>query len=370
LDSVDLLRGFVIVLMALDHTRDFFTSAHFDPLDLEQTSPAFFLTRWITHICAPTFVFLAGTGAFLARTQGKTRAQLSWFLFTRGLWLVVLELTYVNWFGWSFNINFHWFGIQVIWAIGWSMIALAGLIWLSRWSVLILGLAFIGLHNTLDHLAPHGLGPGAILWRLLHAGGVFEIAPDVRFGVGYPLIPWFGVMATGYGLGPLLIRDVKFRRRWLIILGMSLLVLFIVVRSINHYGDPSHWSQQKNTLFTVFSFVNCTKYPPSLCFLLMTLGPALLLLAWFDRGTPALLKPLLVFGRVPLFFYLLHLPLIHAVSLLASYVHMRVAPTADKGFGLPVIYVFWVAIVVLLYPACRWFAGFKRTHRSAWLSYL
>jgi uncharacterized membrane protein len=188
--------------------------------------------------------------------------------------------------------------------------------------------------------------------------------------VGYPLIPWFGVMATGYGLGPLLIRDVKFRRRWLIILGTSLLVLFIVVRSINHYGDPSHWSQQKNTLFTVFSFVNCTKYPPSLCFLLMTLGPALLLLAWFDRGTPALLKPLLVFGRVPLFFYLLHLPLIHAVSLLASYVHMRVAPTADKGFGLPVIYVFWVAIVVLLYPACRWFAGFKRTHRSAWLSYL
>jgi uncharacterized membrane protein len=284
--------------------------------------------------------------------------------------LVVLELTYVNWFGWSFNITFHWFGIQVIWAIGWSMIALAGLLWLSRWSVLILGLIFIGLHNALDHFAPKGLGPGAILWRVLHAGGIFEIAPDVRFGVGYPLIPWFGVMATGYGLGPLLIRDVKFRRRWLFILGTSLMVLFIVVRSINHYGDPSHWSQQKNTLFTVFSFVNCTKYPPSLCFLLMTLGPALLLLAWFDRGTPALLKPLLVFGRVPLFFYLLHLPLIHAVSLLASYVHMRVAPTADKGFGLPVIYVFWVAIVVLLYPACRWFAGFKRTHRSAWLSYL
>ena len=236
--------------MALDHSRDFFTNAHFDPLNLEQTSPAFFLTRWITHICAPTFVFLAGTGAFLARTQGKTKAELSWFLFTRGLWLVVLELTYVNWFGWSFNINFHWFGIQVIWAIGWSMIALAGLIWLSRWSVLILGLVFIGLHNALDRFAPHGLGPGAILWRLLHAGGVFEIAPDVRFGVGYPLIPWFGVMATGYALGPLLVRDAKLRRRWLVILGTSLLFLFVVVRSINHDGDPSHWSQQKNFLFT------------------------------------------------------------------------------------------------------------------------
>lgn len=356
--------------MALDHTREFFSSAAFDPLDLQKTSPAFFLTRWITHICAPTFVFLAGTGAFLATTQGKSKGELSWFLVTRGLWLVVLELTYVNWFGWSFNINFHWFGIQVIWAIGWSMIGLAGLLWLPRWAATFVGLMFVGLHNALDDFVPEGLGPGAILWRVLHAGGIFEIAPDIRFGVGYPLIPWFGVMATGYALGPLLVRESQCRRRGLAGLGIALVVLFVALRLLNRYGDPGHWSRQPNALFTVFSFVNCTKYPPSLCFLLMTLGPAVLLLAWFDRGTPLLLKPLIVFGRVPLFFYLVHLPVIHAVSLLAAHVRSRLVPASEAGFSLLASYLFWIAIVALLYPACRWFAQYKRTHRAAWLGYL
>ena len=364
LESVDLLRGLVMVLMALDHTRDFFTNVPFNPLDLQQTSPALFLTRWITHFCAPVFVFLAGAGAFLSTTRGKTTSELSWFLFTRGLWLVLLELTYVNWFGWTFGISFHWFGMQVIWAIGWSMVVLAGLVWLSRPAILAFGLGMIVLHNALDVVRPESFGAWAGLWRVLHAPGVFEVAPGVKCGVGYPLIPWTGVMAAGYAFGPLLLREAAIKRRWLLALALSFTALFIIVRSTNLYGDPGPWARQPTWLFTVFSFLNCEKYPPSLCFLLMTLGPALLLTA-FDRRTPVLFKPLLVFGRVPLFFYLLHLPLTHGLSLLAR--HIQAPP--DTGFGLAGVFLFWILIVGLLYPVCRWFAEFKRTHRSAWLSY-
>ncbi len=381
--GVDLLRGFVMVLMALDHSRDFFTSVSYYPLDLQYTFPALFVTRWITHLCAPTFVFLAGTGAFLATTRGKTTRELSRYLLTRGLWLVLLELTVVHW-SWSFEVSLHSYGIQVIWVIGWSMVVLAGLVWLPAWAILTFGLVVIGLHNTLDGVKPESFGPWSGLWRVLHTGGVMHPLPGVMMGVGYPLVPWIAVMAVGYSIGPVLLRDSTDQKKWLLGMGAALTILFVVVRAINLYGDPKPWSPQKSMLFTIFSFVDCQKYPPSLCFLLMTLGPALLLLAMFDGVTSPLLKPMLVFGRVPLFFYLLHLPLIHGLSLAADAVFTHghlvnttfspedagVVEPAHVGLGLIGVYVMWVFVLALLYPACRWFAEVKRTRHEHWLSYL
>jgi uncharacterized membrane protein len=371
LESVDLLRGLVMVLMALDHTRDFFTELPFDPTDLEHTSPALFLTRWITHFCAPIFIFLAGTSAFLSTTRGKTPRALSWFLFTRGLWLVLLELFYVNWFGWRFDVNLHSYGVQVIWAIGWSMVVLAVLVHFPRSFILAFGLATIVLHNLLDDVKPESFGPLAGLWRVLHAGGRFEIAPGIEFFAGYPLIPWIGVMAVGYAFGPLLLRDPISRGKWLVVMGSLITAIFVTLRTTNLYGDPVPWTPQKNFLFTLFSFLNCTKYPPSLCYLLMTLGPALIVLALFDRGTPQWAKPLLAFGRVPLFFYLAHLPLIHGLVLLTIRIRFQGAPPpSDFELGLPGVYLMWIVVVALLYPVCWGFSKIKQRYRAAWLGYL
>ena len=359
-----------MVLMALDHTRDYFSSSRVSPVDLEHTWPALFLTRWITHICAPVFVLLAGTGAFLATTRGKSTRELSRFLLTRGLWLVLLELTFVNWFGWRFEITLNSYGVQVIWAIGCSMIALAGLVWLPRRVIMAFGLVMIALHNAFDGVRPESFGFWPDLWRVLHTGGGFEIVPGLHFFAGYPLIPWIGVMAAGYAFGPVLLREAPARRRWLLTAGAGLTALFFLVRALNLYGDPEPWAAQRNLLFTLFSFLNCSKYPPSLCFLLMTLGPALLLLALFDRGTPRWLRPLLVFGRAPLLFYLLHLPLIHGLALLVNALRYHGTPPPDAGFSLAGVWLLWPLIVLLLYPVCRRFAEFKRTHRQVWLSYL
>ena len=350
LDSVDALRGLVMVLMALDHARDFFSKdLAFDPTDLDRTYPALFLTRWITHFCAPVFIFLAGTGAFLSTTRGKSRGELSWFLLTRGLWLVLLELTWVRSLGWLFNFDFHFAMGVVIWAIGWSMVALAGLVCLPpRW-VATFGIVMIASHNLFDFVEPESWGSFAWLWKILHTGGIIVPAEGYRFAAGYPLIPWIGVMASGYGFGSLLLRESAERRKWLWGLGALLTALFILLRAINVYGDPGPWSSQRNALFTLFSFLNCHKYPPSLLYLLMTLGPALLTLAVLDRETPRWLKPVLFFGRVPLFYYLLHLPLIHGLAVVASYLHYGQATwwfanpnapgarPADYGYSLPIV---------------------------------
>ena len=372
-----------MVMMALDHTRDFFSNdLAFDPTDLDRTYPALFLTRWITHFCAPVFVFLAGTGAFLSTARGKNRRELSWFLLTRGLWLVLLELTWVRCLGWMFNFDFHFAMGIVIWAIGWSMVALSGLVFLPlRW-VTTFGILMIASHNLFDHVKPEILGSLGWLWKILHTGGIIVPAEGYRFAAGYPLIPWIGVMATGYGFGAWLLREPLERRKWLWGLGALLTGLFILLRAINVYGDPDSWSPQKNGLFTLFSFLNCHKYPPSLLYLLMTLGPALLVLAVLDRGTPRWLKPVLVFGRVPLFYYLLHLPIIHGLAVLASYQQYGQATwwfanpddpggrPSDYGYSLPVVYLVWLGVLLALYPICRWFADVKRRRRDAWLSYL
>lgn len=384
LDSVDRLRGLVMVLMALDHVRGYFTNPSLDPTDLEHTSAALFLTRWVTHLCAPTFIFLAGTGAYLAARRGKTKAELSWFLLTRGLWIVLLGLTVVR-FSWSFTVDVQNYNADVLWAIGWSMVVLAGLVFLPTRVVTAFGLVMIVGHNLLDPVRAADLGPFSDIWEILHRKEMHRERPleffggAILFDTQYPLIPWVGVMAVGYGFGALLVRQGIDRRRWLLGLGTALCLGFLVLRAVNRYGDPDPWSGQRDGLFTVLSFLNCHKYPPSLLYLLMTLGPALLLLAWFERAPHLPGRPLLVFGRVPMFYYLIHLPLIHALMAAAAFACYgpAVLPAlfagkplpADYGYGLPVVYGIWLGVLVILCPVCRWFADVKRRRRDAWLSY-
>jgi uncharacterized membrane protein len=383
LESIDLLRGLVMVLMALDHTRDFFHNGvyqGFDPLDLSKTTIPLFFTRWITHYCAPVFVFLAGTGAFLSTTRGKTTRELSWFLLTRGLWLVVLELTWVRWAGWSFAIDLHEHWGNVIWAIGWSMVSLAGLVHLPVKAIVLIGATIIVGHNALDPLIPEDFGPLSGLWRILHEGGSFNIATGLKLGAGYPLLPWVGVMAAGYGFGAIMLRAPAWRQSWLMRGGWLMVAAFLLLRVINVYGDAKPWSSQSSGFLTFLSMLDCTKYPPSLCYLLMTLGPAAILLARLDRLKTPLLNPFLVFGRVPLFYYLLHLPLIHGFAVAVNLIRFGHAnwlngttpakPPGDAGFELPVVYLVWLIVVILLYPACHWFAASKRRRKDAWLSYL
>lgn len=395
LPALDLLRGLVMVVMALDHTRDYFHAGMFDPTDLSRTNAALFFTRWITHYCAPVFVFLAGTGAFLYGSRGRTKGELSRFLLTRGLWLVFLEFTWVR-FSWSFDPDLRRAGVQVIWALGASMIALAALVYLPLSVITVFGLLMIATHNLLDPIEAQRSGPPSLAWALLHEQHRFELSDDWGLGVRYPLIPWTGVMAVGYGFGSIMLFPRERRRRTVARLGLAVCAVFVIVRAINVYGDPQPWSQQYETsmgfvdtfdgshpapaskpLFTLLSFVNCTKYPPSLDYLLMTLGPALLFLAAMDRELSPWLKPIVTFGRVPMFFYLLHIPLIHLSAILVMTVRLGHEVTFDHnapppdgwGFGIPGVYLAWIAIVLALYLPCRWFAGVKQRRREAWLSY-
>jgi uncharacterized membrane protein len=396
IDSIDLLRGIVMVVMMLDHTRDFVHNAalQFDPTDLSRTNVALFLTRWITHYCAPVFVFLAGTGAYLQLARGKSRSELSRFLVTRGIWLIVLELTLVR-LGMWFSVDIRMFGfLQVIWVIGVSMIVLGALVYLPVKVVGGFGLAMIGLHNLLDKFRVAGWrGPGTAvpslmgkLWIVLHQA--FEPFPIVSFPspvviVIYPLVPWLGVMAAGYAFGTLYQLDAQRRRRLLLAIGGTATALFIILRAINIYGDPAPLSTQKNLVFTVLSFVNTTKYPPSLLFLLMTLGPAILALAFFESRAGGWLRQFFVmFGRVPLFFYLLQWYTAHLIAVLLNGAFGKsvrwlfqtpidwVGTRPDAGFNLAVVYLSWIAGVLLLYPLCKWFAGVKQRRRDWWLSYL
>jgi uncharacterized membrane protein len=406
IDSIDLLRGIVMVIMMLDHTRDFVHSGafNFDPTDLTKTTAAVFFTRWITHYCAPVFVFLAGTGAYLQFARGKSKRDLSRFLFTRGLWLIVLEFTVVR-FGLLFSLDYRFLGImQVIWVIGVSMIFLAALIHLPLRLIAVFGVAMIAFHNLLDGFrvqawqGPGSAAPGLSmkLWMIAHQA--FEAFPVARFPspivvVIYPLIPWIGVMAAGYAFGAIYQKESALRRRILLAMGGSATVLFTVLRAINAYGDPAKWSHQKSTLFTLLSFLNTTKYPPSLLFLLMTLGPAMIALALFETkaktsGPQSILAGMrtafVTFGRVPLFFYLLQWYTAHLIAVVAGLLAgQSVAyqfqspidkfagpPPTGVGFPLWVVYVCWAIGVLLLYPLCKWFAGVKARRRDWWLSYL
>ena len=371
--SIDILRGLAMVLMALDHVRDFFTDAHFDPLDLAQTTAPLFLTRWITHFCAPTFVLLAGVSAYLAGRR-CTRAELSRFLLTRGLWLVVLEVTLMS-LVWTFNVRYdHGLFLQVIWALGVSMIVLAALVYLPVGEIAAYSLLIIFGHNLLDGIEAQTLGAWAPLWSLLH---VSEPIPHAF--VAYPLVPWIAVMSLGFCIGSLFDLERQRRKQWFLCLGAASLALFVLLRATNLYGDPADWSLQSTTLRTLLSFVNLQKYPPSLQYLLLTLGAAFLLLAALESARGKFNEVLRTFGRVPLFFYVLHVALAHLAAgiiglamgygtALLSGDFMQVPQ--QWGFGLPMVYLAWLLVVATLYPACRWFAAVKRRRDDWWLSYL
>ncbi|HEX3274539.1 MAG TPA: heparan-alpha-glucosaminide N-acetyltransferase domain-containing protein [Gemmatimonadales bacterium] len=389
LESIDALRGLVMVIMALDHVRDFVHRGAMSasPTDLATTTPLLFFTRWITHLCAPTFMLTAGLGAYFWWQRGRTRRELSVFLLTRGLWLMLLEITVMR-----LAYNFDPTGdypllLVVLWVLGLCMVGLALLVWLPVPALAGVSLATIVLHDTLDGVQAASLGTAAPLWHLLHQPGAFPLS-DLTVFVAYPLVPWIAVMALGFCLGPLLRLGPARRRSRLVALGVSATVGFLALRALNGYGDPVPWIPQPSPVYTLLSFFNTTKYPPSLAFLLMTLGPALLLLAWFDRpGSPAR-RPLLVFGRVPLFYFVLHFYAAHAAAVLlalARYgrtafdfafypVPSMGAPPGlyppDFGYGLGVTYLVWGVIVLGLYPVCRWFAGIKARRRDWWLGYL
>jgi len=376
--SIDILRGIIMVIMALDHVRDFFTGTTFDPLDLSQTSPQLFLTRWITHFCAPTFVFLAGTSAFLS-AGSKTKKQVSGGLLKRGLWLLLLELTVIN-FGWMFDPGFHVLFLQVIWAIGWSMIVLSALVYLKPLYIGLFGLLLIFGHNALDGIHADTLGQGKMIWQLLHEQAFERLNSYEMMFALYPLIPWIGVMAAGYVFGSVFKLEPAVRQVWLMRIGLACLALFVVLRFWNIYGDPFPWQVQPVWWKSVLAFVKCHKYPPSLLYLLMTLGVSILALAGLERANNKPSRIFIVYGRVPMFYYILHIYLIHAAqiitALLISYPVMPLLThNTDKlavkwGFGLPGVYLIWFIVVVALYFPCRWFMRIKQTRKNWWLSYI
>lgn len=380
IDSVDFLRGLVIVIMALDHVRDYVTNVRFDALDLDQSNAALFFTRWITHFCAPAFVFLAGTSAGFQAQAGKSRNELAAFLLTRGLWLIYLELT-VIYFGWTFNFQPAAF-LQIIWAIGVSMIALAGLIYLPVPAIAALGAIMVLGHNAFDGLGTANFnapttGLANILWMLLHEQG-FTLFGPVPIFVAYPLIPWVGVMALGYVFAGLYRKPEQERRRLVFRLGLTMIGAFILLRGFNVYGDAVPFSAQESVSKTLMSFVNTDKYPPSLLFLLMTLGPAFLVLSFAEKWRGPVYEVFVTFGRVPLFFYVAHIYLVHAIAVgLAvsqgfeanALFTMFLFLPQGYGFGLPVVYLVWFTVITLMYPACLWFAGVKKRSTKWWISY-
>jgi uncharacterized membrane protein len=384
--SIDLLRGIVLVLMALDHVRDFF---HYgllfgpSPTDMATTTPVLFFTRWVTHFCAPVFVFLAGTSAYL---YGRTRttAQLSRFLWTRGAWMIFTELVIVA-FGWTFDITLSFSVLAVFWAIGVSMIALAMLVYLPWGGVLGIGLAIVVGHNLLDGIALPEQGWLGAFFNVLHRGGLLLNTSDRLILTQYPVLPWIGTMALGYSLGRLFTVEVPSaqRQRSLYRLGLAAIGMFMVLRGLNIYGDPSPWEQQPGLVFDVLSILNTTKYPPSLLYLCMTLGPALLFLGWAEGRTLRWSTPFITLGRVPFFYYMVHIYVIHLLATVAMMLQgqplYETVLTAtldpqvhsDNGFPLWVVYLVWVAVVLTIYWPCRWFARYRAAHKEVWwLSYL
>ena len=379
--SIDLIRGAVMVLMAIDHVRVY------SGLPAGGSSPGIFFTRWITHFCAPAFVFLAGTSAYL---YGRTHGGLSRFLLTRGLWLVLLELTFLR-VAWTFNFDFaHYAMAGVIWAIGWSMVVLAGLARLPLAAVGTIGLAIIAGHNLMD---PHLEALIPTLGNNLHSSHVedlhegFFAGPDLV--VLYSLIPWVGVMAAGYAFGKVLTLETPRRNRICLTVGLGATALFLLLRGFNLYGDPRPWGAAPYPDWGLpmpapLAFLNTTKYPASLSFLLMTLGPTIAMIPLLEGARGALARGITVFGRVPFFYYVLHIPLIHALALVVSKVrlgevspwlftnHPMGNPPPPDGYpwNLPLLYMVWLVAVLMLYPACRWFADLKARRREWWLSYV
>jgi len=356
-----------MVIMALDHTRDFFSTTGFNPREV--TDPLLFLTRWVTHFCAPTFILLAGLSAFLYG-RGKSLGELSRFLLVRGLWLILIDLTLIK-FGWRFELDLYRLSAGVIFVIGASMVALSALIWLPRWAIASLALLMIAGHNLLDNVRAEDLGEASGAWHVLHEPGLVPLGDSVTLYILYPLVPWIGVMASGYLLGLVMQLDQGKRQRILLAVGAAIAVGFLVLRITNVYGDPTPWTPQDTWLSTILSFFNCEKYPPSLLYLMMTLGTALILLALFEQVRGALASFLSTFGRVPFFYYVVHIYLIHALAVATAFaITGALATTPEINFSLTGVYIVWLMVVVLLYPICHWFSELKEKSSGWWWTYL
>lgn len=386
IESIDLLRGVVMIIMALDHVRDYFHGSAYlyDPTDLSQTSAPIFFTRWITHFCAPIFMLLAGISACLYGSK-KGLKELSFFLLTRGIWLILLEIFIVT-LEWTFNPHYTTYILQVIWAFGISMLVLSILIYLPRPAIGLIGIVLIAGHNLLDQVQVPGNGFPAFGWAFLHRQQFFSFG-SLQVMVGYPVLPWIGLICLGYYLGAIYAPEVEpvQRKKKLLSLGLGIIAVFVLLRFSNWYGDPSRWSVQKNALFTFMSFLNTTKYPPSLLYILMTTGPALVFLALMEKPLNRVSEIIVVFGRVPMFYYLIHIFFIHLLAIIAAMatghpwwvmVNLTTWVTANAqlkgyGFSLATVYAVWVLVIVALYPLCRRFDAYKRAHQSKkkWLSY-
>jgi uncharacterized membrane protein len=383
IQSIDLLKGLVMVIMALDHVRDYFhySAFFFDATDPDQTTWPIFITRFITHFCAPAFSFLAGTSAFMIGKR-KLPAELSSFLFKRGLWLVFVEIIIIN-FAWKFDLNFTHIGLQTIWSLGISMIVLAGLIYLPKKVILAFSIVIIFGHNMLDNIHFEG----SYLWSILHEWKQFEFIEGHKVLFAYSLLPWIAVMSLGYCFGSLYDSsfDVKKRKRILNNLGIGSLVLFFILIAINKYGNPVQWTNYGITSKTLMSIFNINKYPPSLLYLLITLGGTFLFLANAEKLKGKVVDFFCVFGRVPFFYYIIHIYLIHLIAVVAAeftgfgwqvMVSMptfatRVEALKGYGFNLITVYVVWIIVILLLYPLCKKFDNYKQSHKEKWwLSYL
>ena len=386
IESIDLLRGVVMIIMALDHVRDYFhrEAFQYDPSDLTHTNGFLFFTRWITHYCAPVFIFLSGISAYLYGIK-TSRKELSLFLFTRGVWLVLLEMFVVT-FAWTFNPAFPMHNLQVIWAIGISMIALSVIIYMDRRLILLTGLILVGLHNLLDGIHVPGDGPASFFWTFLHDPGTIRVGHSVLI-MRYPVLPWIGVITLGYYFGNLYApaTDPELRKVTLLSLGFGSISLFLLLRAGNFYGDAVHWQRQGDVVLTTCSFLKVTKYPPSFQYLLVTLGPAMLFLVFAEAPLRWLGQRIVVFGRVPMIYYLTHIFLIHGLAMLAAVLQGYKASDMvlssrvnlsqglkGYGFDLWVVYVVWAGVVLLLYPLCKHYDRYKRAHvrQQRWLSYL
>ena len=385
--SIDLLRGLVIILMALDHVRMYFAEGtwYADPTSLATTTPLLFFTRWITHFCAPVFVFLAGTSAYLSGTKKSSSAKVSGFLFTRGLWLIFTELVIVN-FAWTFDMTYSFRLLQVIWAIGLSMIILSVLVFLPQKLILAIGVILVFGHNLLDSINVNGNTFNDLLWYTLHQEKFLILESGNVVNFVYPVLPWIGLMALGYVFGTLYKSDFDPARRKQLLLwtGLSATILFFILRSFNLYGEPTMWNEQSPAIFSTLSFLNTTKYPPSLHFLLMTMGPALIFLALSENVKSKVGNFISTFGKVPFFFYIVHLYFIHFLAsawlvyqgqdwgaYVISAEEIMSGRLGSFGVSLDAVYVIWILVIVMLYPLCRWYQAYKETHlEKRWLSYL
>jgi uncharacterized membrane protein len=359
-----------MVIMALDHARDYFSGYVYDPTDLQHASTIIFFTRWITHFCAPVFVFLSGTSVFLSLSKRESKKHAAWRLFTRGLWLIFLEVTVIR-YGWMFDVEYKLVILQVIWAIGWSMIFLSGFIFLPRAVILAIGMVMIFGHNAFDNF--HPTGNAGILWQVLHIQSPINLSNGDTIFVVYPLIPWIGVMAVGYCFGAIFKKEESERNKQLYLIGISAIALFIVLRFINVYGDPLPWQMQQNGMRTLISFINCTKYPPSLLYLLMTIGPAIAVMPLLEQMNGKTGDIFKVYGRVPFFYYVLHIYILHTASLLAQdvlHAPMITGIFAHPAYPLYIVYACWIGTVALLYLPCKWFMNVKMRYKHWWLSYL